>query len=165
MKRVPTIADLEPALTPDKDDLDEEHIRQPELIFQCGRGHAAAAEHLELMKHEADITLATLDKKLREELTARSEKFSETSLAKMIDLDESMQTARKDLIQAKFILANWSALVEGFRAKSFSLRELSELYVANYFQTESSKAGHAKARDEVANRVREEASVRRIART
>ena len=159
------LSELEDALPIDKHDLDEAHVRQPQLFYEVSKGLAEANANAEMAKLAKEQTYAELDQVIRDQAGAASEKITEPGVKQAIVRHPKMQKAETLLIQTKRIAENWQGMMDAFRQRSYHLKGLVELYTANYFVSESGGKAAGAAREGAAARIRATAAeVRRQGR-
>ena len=107
---------------------------QAHLFGNAGVHYARAMERQVSAKFRMEVTEAQLDKDLREQLTADGEKFTEKRLESLIKLEPEYQQAYKRWSDAKYRADCWSHLVESYRQRGFSLKDLVSLRNYDYLE-------------------------------
>lgn len=131
---------LKAQLRIDKHDIDNEIERQPSLFFDVSREVTAAAARRDYLKEELQRIDAKLDGKYRRRAVKQSTKYTEAQIAHMIALDDDHIAASNALIDAREHADTMQALKESFNQRSYMLRDLASLFVANYFERSAVKA-------------------------
>lgn len=152
-----TIKDLETALLIDKHDLDEENLKQPQLINDAGKGVATTDALKREAAYEVEFAYAELDAQVRKAASENDEKISETQIKMRIALMPRMKTAEKALRIATKALDDWKVILESIRQRGYSIRELDSLYLSNYYAKEAGGKQREDVRTAVADRNRKEA--------
>lgn len=119
----------------DKNDLDTEVSRHPSLFFEVGEAYTQAAAERDALKEMLATIDAQLDNMVREEL--EGEKFTESMVRSRVQLHPNHATAFQAHLDAKLLADKLAALKEAFHARSYMLRELSGLFISNYFEHSS----------------------------
>ena len=107
---------------------------QAHLFGNAGVHYALAMEKAAHAKFQFEIMEAQVDRDLREQLTADGEKFTEKRLESLIKLEPEYQRAYKRYTDAKYRSDCWNFLVESYRQRGFSLRELVTLRNYDYLE-------------------------------
>lgn len=148
---------LEENLRIDRDDLDGCLIEQPGHHYQVALALAEAVAVRDALKADFELLQANLDVKLRADFEERGEKTTEARLQQEMKLDPRYGEARKELLNAQAEVDRLSALKEAFQQRSFMLRELVALTVAE----RGDQAGAAGAYEARGRRVRAVEDARR----
>lgn len=96
-------------------DLTSAMMRQPSLIAHYGNLHADASRQTEVVKMLLENTEAAVYRKIREDMTAAGDKFTEAVLEKAVTRHPSVVKIRKGLIEARKIEQIAKNAVEAFR--------------------------------------------------
>lgn len=142
---------LSAALVIDKHNLDEGWVEQPDIFWRVADALAQANYERDTYKGVRDSIIATVDVELRADAQAAGTKITETSLAKEVELDERVRDARVKYQGLCFAAERWQGLKEAFQQRSYALKDLSNLHIANYYQTNSG----GERREEAATRARQ----------
>ena len=118
----------------DKEQLDRELAEQPTLYENVGELHAIALANRDSKKNALEIVLAETDRKIRKE---SKERITEAQVAKLIELDDDVQQARHELVEAKLEESKWAAVKDAYSQRAYILRDLAQLYMANYYAKQS----------------------------
>jgi hypothetical protein len=123
--------------------LDDELEAQPELLFKISEAYELAAEKRDMLKETLDTTDAELDATAREELDRSEEKVTEAMVKAFIKTHRKHETAHRAYIAAKKQAGLLSALKDSFKDRGHYLRDLANLYNANYFERDSVRPTNA----------------------
>jgi len=136
-------SELRRALQIDRLDLDMELVRQPELFYEAGDLLAAANADRDTAKEELSQIDARLYFECRRELERSDGKASEAAIKNAIEIHDDHIEATKSYLDAKEWADRCQTLKESFSMRSYMLKDLAGLYVANYYQTDATKGGRA----------------------
>lgn len=124
----------------DKHDIDNEIEKQPSLFFEISQEVTASAARRDYLKEQLQRVDAKLDSKYRRKAVKQNTKFTESQIAHMIILDDEHVEAANALIDARQHADTLQALKESFHQRSYMLRDLSSLFIANYYERSSLKS-------------------------
>jgi hypothetical protein len=130
--RQDTVADLEEALAIDEHALDEALIRQPDAFYRVSKMLAIMASRRDAAKQALQEEEAYADERARSSIPD-GEKVTETSIKSLVRLDKQVLTANDKLLKLSRETALLQALKEAFQQRSYVMKDLVSLYVANYF--------------------------------
>ncbi len=120
-------------LTIDKDNLDDEVTQQSTLFFNVAEAYATAATERDTLKELLGTIDAQLDGIIREEL--EGDKFTEAMVKNRIQVHPNHKEAFESYLEAKQKADVLGALKDAFHTRSYLLRDLCSLALANYFET------------------------------
>lgn len=149
------LSDFEKSLKIDKHDLDEETIRQPELVWHAGEELASANEELAQAERQKANLAAELAESIRSDMNAAGEKITIDAVEKKIRNMPQMRELNDELISLKHQAELWLAMTHALRARGDGLKLLTQQHAANYFVRESLGKHHRDEMQENADRVRE----------
>jgi hypothetical protein len=149
-----TIEDLREYAEISKYTLDDDNIKQLQLMHDATQSYAVAEEARSLAKLEAEELYARLDAELRAGAAERNEKMSETQIKMQIALNPEMMEAERRLIARERTRNDWSGAVKTIEARGYSMTNMGNLYQANYFSRESSGKAREYQKDDRAERAR-----------
>lgn len=125
----------------DRDRLDDEFIDQPQRYSDAGDIYALAISIRDMAKERLERADAQL---LLDKLSAdRPRKLTKDAAMAEIMLDPDHQAAHARYIHAQRVANSASSLREDFRQRGYALRELTELWVGQYFERDSANSGTA----------------------
>lgn len=137
MGRIFNIEEFEGYLKIDKSNLDEEIIRQPSLFFEVSKAYSKAVAQADTKKDKLKQLESKLDALKRKKLMKTEGKVTEAMVFHAIQIDEKRVAAYEEYIKAKEIADTLDGFKEAFRQRTFMLRELAGLYVAQYYDKDS----------------------------
>ncbi len=146
------IAEFRGYLKINKAALDDEVIQQPSLLFAVSEACAEATARRDKLKEQLATVDAELDFEIRESAVV---KFTDTAIKAQIQIHKDHTVAFKNYLAAKQQADVLSALKDAFQQRSYGIRDLCQLFIANYFE-ESSVRGNSNT-DTVAYQTRREA--------
>lgn len=145
--------DFERYLKLDRNDLDQANIEQPELVWHATEAQAKANAELAALERDKANLNAELSESIQADAVERGEKsrgspgLSQAVLSLRVRDHKSMRELNEACLIAKQEADLWAAMVESLRTRGASLKNLGNLYAANYFERETSGKLH---RDEMA---------------
>jgi hypothetical protein len=126
------IETLEEALAIDEDALNEALIRQPDAFYRVSKKLAMELSIRDAAKQALQEEEAYADERARSSIPD-GEKVTETSIKSLVRLDKQVLTANDKLLKLSRETALLQALKEAFQQRSYVMKDLVSLYVANYF--------------------------------
>ena len=121
-------------MEPDKNNLDEEWVKQPKLFTDWAIEAAAARLDYDEAKADVDVVRADISLDVRTNPEKYDiEKITEKAIDAAIVLDAAYVKAMHKLRKAKHRFEVASALVSGLEQRKSSLENLVKLRLANYF--------------------------------
>lgn len=121
----------------DKNDLDEEFVRQGDLMFRVSEKIALTQSLRDQAKSNLKIIEAEVDEEIRAVSIRTNIKITEGGITAKIRQHRDVQTGQRELAQYERELGLLEALRTGFSQRSSMLRGLSDLYTSNYFERNS----------------------------
>lgn len=152
-----TFNDLEAALKIDKYNLDDDNLLSPQLMWDATKQLASARAALGLAELDVKTAVAELDKTLREDLSEQGEKLSEAKLTRLIESSPVIRKAKIIVIKTQETVDQWEGMVESLKQRSYALKLIQELHIANYYSTESGGKQRSETTDRIAEHNRKEA--------
>jgi len=158
--------DFLPSLAIDRGDLDGCLTEQPETYYHVSQEFASAVAERDQTKLELEELQASLGQELRAIALREEEKLTETGLQQKLTAHPKIQDLQRVLLQKRKDADRWQALKESFSQRSFMLRELVALFIAQRHDLAiESGAGQARTVRELSESTRKEAGrLRRIKR-
>ena len=159
MNRQPTLPEAEAALFVNKNLLDDELTTQPEVYYRVAEAASRAAARRDSLKYDLELMVAEVDAKVRDELADEAEADqdskrkkrknpTEIEIANLVKLAPKVEKAHRAYMDARLQAAEWEALTTAFGQRSYVLKDLTALYVANYYQVSEGDSKHARAAKE-----------------
>lgn len=129
--------DFKQYLTIDKTNLDNELVQQSQLFFEVSEAFTEAVDQRDSLKEELAVVDAELDFEIRRDHEISGDRYSEASVKSGIKTHKKHMAAYDAYADAKKLADRLSALKESFIQRSHALKHLCELFVANYFESNS----------------------------
>ena len=128
----------------DKHAMDDMWLAQPSIVQEIGERVALETSRRDEAKDElADIT-AVADGEVRELHADDDKKPSETAIKNEVKQDLRVVRAQKRLRQLELNVARLQTLSESFRTRKHALQDLTTLWTAGYFTSNSGAAKQAR---------------------
>jgi hypothetical protein len=127
------LQDLQEGLRIDRDRLDEENISQPNGYFHASEGYAFAVSRRDKKKHDLEVTIAELDKEIRDSCAVNGDKITEAGVEKEIKREQKYHRAVQEHLNAALIANRWEALKEAYKQRSYVFGNLATLHASGYF--------------------------------
>lgn len=157
------LADFHAALAIDRDDLDSCLVSQPETYYHVSQAFAAAVAERDATKLELEELQASVGQEIRATAARTEEKLTEGGLQQKLTANPRIQDLQRVLLEARKTADTWQALKEAFQQRSFMLRELVALVIAQRHDL-GMEAGVGQARAAASESIRREAGKLRAAR-
>jgi hypothetical protein len=131
-----SLADLESALKINELALEQECRDQPSRLYKVSKRLALLLSQHDAAKKALKETESLAAATLREEAAAHEEKITETAITSLLPTDPEVMAAANRMHELKKQMGEYEALKEAFVDRSRALRNLVELYCANYYGSE-----------------------------
>lgn len=118
-----------------KDDLDTEVSRQPELIYHSYFGYAVAMSKRDALKQ----LVSEAEAKARMRLRRGPNKVTVADMAALVEQDSRVVETNAQLQKANSAMQRWDALREALRSKGHALYSLVQMQLAGSFTPGSVK--------------------------
>ncbi len=119
----------------DRDSLDDELEKQPQIFYTVSEAFARALDEREAAKEAHDAAFAKACENAREAFEGK--KPTEAYIKQTAMLDEQVQECLEEFNEAKTEAKRWEAMKEAWQQRSFMLGKMCDLYAANYFTSDS----------------------------
>ena len=113
----------------DKHHLDDELVRQSEVLEEIGRRTASAELAATLAKDELEREEAREYRAIK----AEEPKATVEAIKAAITLSKPCVHARNVMIEARRVADEWQSLSKAWYARGFDIKTLAELYASDYF--------------------------------
>lgn len=127
------VHELEAALRIDEDGLDEALTEQPELFYRVSKAYAIEASRRDAAKQAVQDAEAEADVDARADVADQGKKTTETEIKALVQTDKRVVAARRRFAELAESTAKLAALKEAYQQRSYALKDLAGLYVANYY--------------------------------
>ena len=133
------VEDFKKYLEIDKSNLDEEIVHQPSLFSEVAEAHANAISVRDSLKEELATLDASLANELRKKIEKGGERATDARVQSATQQDKRHIKASNKYLEAKKEADILLALKESFQMRSYMIRDLAQLYSAQYFESTSVK--------------------------
>lgn len=156
-RNLETIEDLETGLSIDEHALDEALIAQPEFFYRVSKKLALTVSRRDAAKQALAEEEAKCDGQFREDAAREKEKLTETEVKNLIRLDKDVIKATETLNSLNREVGLLTALKEAYQQRSYVLKDLTSLHIANYYTNTDGAQSSSRAalRDHTAQLARE----------
>lgn len=127
----------------DRNALDEELAHQPQLFFTVSEAYVEAAAMRDELKEKLATTDAELDNLVRIDLEQSQSKVTEAIVKNAIQSHPAHKAASDAYLAAKKEADVLLAMKDSFYQRASMIRDLSSLYIANYYDSSSTKGTSA----------------------
>jgi hypothetical protein len=155
--------ELEASLQIDRDDLDSCLVDQPGYFYHVAEEVAQANARRDTLKLDLEEQTAVLDKEVRHNAQRDEEKITEAGIQNRLRTMPKIKELQRKYLDAKTEADSWAALKEAYQQRSFMLRELVALQLAQIHNL-GVERGAVAARHEVGDRNRAATEALRRAR-
>jgi hypothetical protein len=150
-RNLETIEDLETGLQIDEYALDEALVAQPEYFYRVSKKLALTVSQRDAAKQGLAEEEARCDGQFREDAAREKEKLTETEVKNLIRLDKEVIKQQEQLNRLNREVGLLTALKEAYQQRSYVLKDLTSLHIANYYtNTDGAPSGRAALRDHTA---------------
>lgn len=136
----PLFEEMQTNLQIDRNNLDIEMQQQSVLFYKIGDMFVQASAERDTLKDELAHTDAVLTDKHTIALEAAGKRATKDSIEAAIKQDDEHITCSENYLAAKAYADKCAALKEAFHMRSYMLRDLASLYVANYYEKDAIKS-------------------------
>lgn len=130
-----TLKEAENLLAIDKDDLTEELIKGPSILGAVGRNYVVSCD----VRDRAKDFLSKTEAKIFNRLKKTSDKSSDFSVKQRVSTNKEVAAALEEYREAKLLAAKWEILKETFNQRGWMLKQLAELYMAQFYSSDYSR--------------------------
>lgn len=150
------LRELEDALRIDEHALEKALCDQPELFYCVSRAYALEISRRDAAKQALQDAEAETDLRIRDQARRDDQKITEGEVRATIQIDGRVTQAQAHLARRNEWVAKLGALKEAFQQRSYALKDLAGLYVANYYTASDHNAasGAVRTRDAAEARAR-----------
>lgn len=148
------LRELEEALRIDEHALEEALRDQPSLFYRVSSAYAMEISRRDAAKQALQDVEAEADLGVRREAQAEERKITEGEVRAMVQIDGGVVRARARFNQLVETVGRLGALKEAFQQRSYALKDLAGLYVANYYTASENSAASGAVRQQSAESAR-----------
>ncbi len=133
-----TLADLEKGLQIDEHALNECLIEQPQIYWQVAKQHAISVSERDAAKQNLAEVEAEVDLEIRQEAARLDAKGpTEKAIECGKRLDKRVIKAVDELQKLNHEVNLFAALKDAFQSRGYVLKDLTQLFIANYYSESS----------------------------
>ena len=121
---------FKPHLAIDKNNLDDCLIEQPEVYYHVSEALVKATAERDAIKLQLEEATAAEDQNIRTVAVRMGEKLTEASIQNKLTLVPAVKVLADKLVKQSGKVGELAALKEAFSQRSFMLRELVALFIA-----------------------------------
>ncbi len=127
------LRELEAALAIDQHALDEALVGQPEAFYRVSKAYAMEVSRRDAAKQALGDAEATADLIVRKEAAEDDRKITEGEVRATVQTMPEVVAARQRLHELGETAGKLAALKEAFGQRSYALKDLTGLFLANYY--------------------------------
>lgn len=160
------LKELEKAMLIDKDGLDDCLIAQPDLFYRVSKQLVHLVSKRDAAKHYLEVTEAEVDETIRAHARdterkradkgEKEKKVTEGEIRAQISMHEDVVTAHQSLADLTRRAAAWLALKEAYQQRSYVLKDLTALHIANYYTDAPARNASGRQYDDTRRAMNEE---------
>lgn len=124
---------LESGLQIDEHALDDALVTQPDFFYRVSKQLAMVVSKRDAAKQALAEEEARCDAQFRKDALDNKEKLTETEIKNMIRLDREVKALSTGMLKLNREVGELTALKEAFQQRSYVLKDLVNLYIANYY--------------------------------
>ncbi len=136
------LVELEDALGISKENLDEHISTHSEIFYQVGKIVAVLASRRDKEKQNRDNVESQVDLNIRQQALSDSIKITEREIDARKNLNKEVQESRDAVLDLGEEINIWGALKEAYGHRNYMLKEITALYVTEYYATQSAGDGN-----------------------
>ena len=148
------VHELERGLRIDEHGLNEALVEQPDMFYRVSKALAMEISRRDHAKQALADAEADADLAVRARAIAMEEKVTETEVKSRVRSDASVRTAIAEHLRLCETVGKLAALKEAFQQRSYALKELVGLYLANYYSASEHTATQGQLRSRFADDAR-----------
>ena len=155
------VEELRGSLRIDKYALDDEVVQQAEMYHEVADQAVLAESRKDEAENLVKQLFAELDIRIRKAALKNDEKLTEREIASRIARDRNYVKAVKKALEARKVYKRLDALQTSFRQRSYMVRDLVELHIAGYYQSQSQGGSKRRHTDNEAEDIKRKLSEKR----
>jgi hypothetical protein len=140
----------------DKNDLDEEWVRHPQIVREIADEAALAESYRDQAEADVEKAEAKADATIRSNAgsAGTTAKTTEGQIRSMVALDPGVWALKDHYREWKLLAKLWSNLSKEFDARQYALRDLSQLWAKGYWASHIGNNEREAATERIAAQVR-----------
>jgi hypothetical protein len=132
-KEMKLLEELEEGLQIDEHALDEALQSQPDLFYRVSKQLAILTSRRDAAKQGVTLAEADAQARIRRERSKNDEKVTDKAVEADVRRDKEVERAQQEFLTLNSMVGQYGALKEAFQQRSYVLKDLCGLYVANYY--------------------------------
>lgn len=132
-----SLAEARAAIRIDKNSIDDELVRHPSLMSEVGESHTMACSERDKAKDAMEREEAKAYQKYKNKSVRDNLKETDHAIKQQVRDNKDVVKAVRLYRDNKAEAAHWEALWEAFKQRSFMLNKLADLYIAEYYTSDS----------------------------
>lgn len=148
------VRELEAALRIDEHALEEALRDQPETFYRVAKGLALEISRRDGAKQALQDAEFAADLRVRGQAEKQEKKITEGEVRARVHGDDEVVFAREEYARLCESAGKLAALKEAFQQRSYALKDMVGLYIANYYSASENSAAGASMRDRSAGEAR-----------
>lgn len=148
------LRELEESLRIDEYALEAALREQPELFYRVASAYAMEISRRDAAKQALQDAESEADLGVRRDAQQEERKITEGEIRAMVQIDASVVKARARLNRLSESVGRLGSLKEAFQQRSYALKDLAGLYVANYYSASENNAASGAVRNQSAEAAR-----------
>lgn len=129
----PSLEELERGLAIDQHDMENVCRTHPELFYRVSRELVLAKSRRDQLQQHSKEIEAEVETDLRVAAESREGRVTDKAIEALRRGNPEVQRIRRELLDAELEVSRWEALKEAFTSRGFMIRDMIQLYLANYY--------------------------------
>lgn len=146
--------ELEEGLQIDEHALEEALRAQPEMFYRVSKALALEISRRDGAKQALQDAEFKADLRVRGQAERQEKKTTEGEVRARVHGDDEVVFSREEYARLAESVGKLSALKEGWQQRSYALKSLCDLYLANYYSASENTSGSGVVRDRAAQDAR-----------
>lgn len=135
------------------DQLDREIEEQPQFYGLVAEAAAMAKSHVEGLEEEIKTCEAARDREIREDAEREDERITENAIKSLVASDPDRKALVAKQLKAKDAQRRLEAMASSAKSRSYALRDVVDLLLANVYGDSSAKGSAHKRKDYESDRI------------
>lgn len=144
------IRELESCLAIDEHALDEALRAQPETFYRVSKALALEISRRDAAKQALQDAEFKADLVVRDRAEKQEKKITEGEVRARVSQEDDVVFAREELQRLSESVGKLTSLKEAFQQRSYALKDLVGLYIANYYTASEHQSSSSAMKDRVA---------------
>jgi len=139
------IQELEKLLGIDIDKLDDEIRQHPDVYYRVSKAYSEAIAERDRLKDYLNQVKSAVELRIREEMVAKNIRDTDSKVEASVAVDDSYIEAQEEFREAQHFASRLDNLKRALEQRSHMLRDLVQLYCANWFSDRAAYVHDARA--------------------